>query len=52
MRFLRSMAAIFMIVWLGTGTALPQGVAETDALALLPEDARDFIRGDVVVLWH
>jgi hypothetical protein len=28
-----------------------RGVAETDALALLPEDARDFIRGDVVVLW-
>src|SRR5690348_7139182 len=33
------------------GSGMLRGVAETDALALLPEDARDFIRGDVVVLW-
>jgi hypothetical protein len=31
MRFLRSMPAIFMMIWLGAGTALAQGVAETDA---------------------
>jgi molybdopterin molybdotransferase len=33
------------------GSGMLRGVAETDALALLPEDARDFARGDVVVLW-
>ena len=33
------------------GSGMLRGLAETDALALLPEDARDFARGDVVVLW-
>jgi molybdopterin molybdotransferase len=33
------------------GSGMLRGLAETDALALLPEDARDFVRGDVVVLW-
>jgi hypothetical protein len=28
-----------------------RGLAETDALALLPEGARDFACGDVVLLW-
>lgn len=33
------------------GSGMLRGLAETDALALLPEDARDFVRGDVVMLW-
>ena len=33
------------------GSGMLRGLAETDDLALLPEDARDFARGDVVVLW-
>jgi len=33
------------------GSGMLRGLAETDALALLPEDACDFARGDVVVLW-
>jgi Domain of unknown function (DUF4864) len=31
MRFLRNMAAILILIWLGLGTAHAQGVAETDA---------------------
>ena len=27
------------------------GLAETEALVLLPEDAREFAAGDVVTLW-
>lgn len=33
------------------GSGMLRGLAETDALALLPEDPRDFARGDMVVLW-
>ena len=33
------------------GSGMLRGLAESDALALLPEDARDFARGDVVLLW-
>lgn len=33
------------------GSGMLRGLAEADALALLPEDARDFARGDVVMLW-
>lgn len=33
------------------GSGMLRGLAETDALALLPEDGRDFARGDVVMLW-
>jgi molybdopterin molybdotransferase len=33
------------------GSSMLRGLAETDALALLPEDAREFAKGDVVMLW-
>jgi molybdopterin molybdotransferase len=33
------------------GSAMLRGLAETDALALLPEGPRDFAVGDVVTLW-
>lgn len=33
------------------GSGMLRGLAETDALALLPEGAHDFARGDVVTLW-
>ena len=33
------------------GSGMLRGLAETDALALLPEDARAFAEGDVVTLW-
>ena len=33
------------------GSAMLRGLAETDALALLPEGEREYRRGDVVVLW-
>ncbi|MGH8215788.1 MAG: molybdopterin molybdotransferase MoeA [Rhodanobacteraceae bacterium] len=33
------------------GSGMLRGLAETDALALLPEGAREFAEGDVVVLW-
>jgi molybdopterin molybdotransferase len=33
------------------GSGMLRGLAETDALALLPEDAHEFVEGDVVVLW-
>lgn len=33
------------------GSGMLRGLAETDALALLPEDACNLARGDVVVLW-
>jgi molybdopterin molybdotransferase len=33
------------------GSGMLRGLAETDALALLPEGARDFACGDVVLLW-
>ena len=33
------------------GSGMLRGLAETDALALLPEDAREFAAGDVVTLW-
>jgi molybdopterin molybdotransferase len=33
------------------GSAMLRGLAETDALALLPEGPRDFAVGDVVILW-
>lgn len=33
------------------GSGMLRGLAETDALALLPEDAREFAAGDIVTLW-
>ena len=33
------------------GSAMLRGLAETDALALLPEGEKDYRRGDVVTLW-
>ncbi|HEX5960250.1 MAG TPA: gephyrin-like molybdotransferase Glp [Rhodanobacteraceae bacterium] len=33
------------------GSGMLRGLAETDALALLPEAARDFAAGEVVMLW-
>ncbi len=33
------------------GSGMLRGLAESDALALLPEGARDYARGDVVTLW-
>ncbi|MES2404534.1 MAG: gephyrin-like molybdotransferase Glp [Pseudomonadota bacterium] len=33
------------------GSGMLRGLAETDALALLPEGEREYRRGDVVVLW-
>jgi molybdopterin molybdotransferase len=33
------------------GSGMLRGLAETDALALLPEDAREYVAGDVVLLW-
>jgi molybdopterin molybdotransferase len=33
------------------GSGMLRGLVETDALALLPEDQRDFAEGDVVTLW-
>ncbi|MGH8192631.1 MAG: molybdopterin molybdotransferase MoeA [Rhodanobacteraceae bacterium] len=33
------------------GSGMLRGLAETDALALLPEGARNFAAGDVVTLW-
>jgi molybdopterin molybdotransferase len=33
------------------GSAMLRGLAETDALALLPEGEREYRRGDVVTLW-
>lgn len=33
------------------GSGMLRGIAETDALALLPEGARDYAEGDVVILW-
>ena len=33
------------------GSGMLRGLAETDALALLPEDAREFAAGDVITLW-
>lgn len=33
------------------GSGMLRGLAETDALALLPEDAREFAKGDIVLLW-
>jgi molybdopterin molybdotransferase len=33
------------------GSGMLRGLAETDALALLPEDAREYAEGDVVLLW-
>ncbi|MBU6477013.1 MAG: molybdopterin molybdotransferase MoeA [Xanthomonadaceae bacterium] len=33
------------------GSGMLRGLAETDALALLPEDAREYAEGDVVMLW-
>lgn len=33
------------------GSGMLRGLAEADALALLPEDAREFARGDVVTIW-
>lgn len=33
------------------GSGMLRGIAETDALALLPEGARDYAEGDVVTLW-
>ncbi|TAN04880.1 MAG: molybdopterin molybdenumtransferase MoeA [Rhodanobacteraceae bacterium] len=33
------------------GSGMLRGLAETDALALLPEGAREFAAGDVVMLW-
>ena len=33
------------------GSGMLRGLAETEALALLPEGARDFAEGDVVTLW-
>ena len=33
------------------GSAMLRGLAETEALALLPEGAREFAEGDVVTLW-
>lgn len=33
------------------GSGMLRGLAETDALALLPEDAHEFATGDVVTLW-
>lgn len=33
------------------GSGMLRGLAETDALALLPEGAREFAEGDVVMLW-
>lgn len=33
------------------GSAMLRGLAETDALALLPEGEKEYRRGDVVVLW-
>lgn len=33
------------------GSGMLRGLAETEALVLLPEDAREFAAGDVVTLW-
>ena len=33
------------------GSGMLRGLVETDALALLPEDAREFAEGDIVLLW-
>jgi molybdopterin molybdotransferase len=33
------------------GSGMLRGLAETEALALLPEDPREFAEGDVVTLW-
>lgn len=33
------------------GSGMLRGLAESDALALLPEGAREFAKGDVVLLW-
>jgi molybdopterin molybdotransferase len=33
------------------GSGMLRGLAETEALALLPEGAREFAEGDVVMLW-
>lgn len=33
------------------GSGMLRGLAETDALALLPEGAREYAKGDVVLLW-
>jgi molybdopterin molybdotransferase len=33
------------------GSGMLRGLAESDALALLPEDAHEFAKGDVVMLW-
>jgi molybdopterin molybdotransferase len=33
------------------GSGMLRGLAETDALALLPEGEKDYQRGDVVTLW-
>lgn len=33
------------------GSGMLRGLAETNALALLPEDAREYAQGDVVLLW-
>ena len=33
------------------GSGMLRGLAETDALALLPEGAREYAEGDTVLLW-
>jgi molybdopterin molybdotransferase len=33
------------------GSGMLRGLAETDALALLPEGAREYVEGDTVLLW-
>jgi len=33
------------------GSGMLRGLAETDALAFLPEDEKEYRRGDVVTLW-
>jgi molybdopterin biosynthesis enzyme len=33
------------------GSGMLRGLAETEALALLPEGTREFAEGDVVTLW-
>jgi molybdopterin molybdotransferase len=33
------------------GSGMLRGLAETEALALLPEEAREYAKGDVVMLW-
>lgn len=33
------------------GSGMLRGLAEAGALALLPEDARDYAEGDIVILW-